>query len=811
MRRAEARVQVRARAAVASLLLSEVWSPSLLVAWSLLLPAAVAMARTPFAPDDRIDSPDALRAFEARVREVAPRVRDCVVGIVVTDEKGMERGTGSGTLISADGWVLTAGHVGQAPGREVTVLLADGTALPALTVGQHFGPDGDVGLLKVDAGARRLAFAELGSSASLATGDAVLALGHPLGPERNPWRPPPLRVGHLIARDGWVLAIDAPLSPGDSGGGVFSLDGELVGVNSAAAARPDMNMAATVESAKERMESLREGLASGEYLADPSKDPMEVAQAARGGTGGGQGGGDGEDGEAGGRPDARELHAIAEQRERQAATLEALAALNDPWADAVVTVIVDSRDACHGVFVDDEGHVLTKASELGSGARRIDVLMNDGLSVAGKVLAIDRALDLAVLGTEGGDVTPVPFGSDAEPALGDAIVTVGRGMAPMALGFRSLGPYVSGRSDAASRAILGVAMRPPLEEERAAIPGGVGQVVAQVMPGSGADRAGIAAGDAIISVDGVRLADAESAAVPLGTRAPGDEVRVEWAHGGERRVAQVRLLRPPGMEMRRMLSTGAELSRRATGFGEVIQHDGVVPAQGVGTPVLDSEGRVVGLNIARADRMKTYALPAKRVKASLDAMLASIARGEVLEIPDPAEGLAPVRFGADGFARLRAADGHALGPTNAVQGEGDAASIAGWGDVDDLAVWRLELPSGGRYDVSIDVEPEQGGQLDVFLGDDLMTVRIVPGRPVGSVRVGETVAREGGVVGLRLQPLGRPTGPIMTLRGITVQRTDQLRMAEAAWPLLRWKDPVRYRREWEREQRRLEREKGRTR
>jgi len=474
-------------------------------------------------------------------------------------------------------------------------------------------------------------------------------------------------------------------------------------------------------------------------------------------------------------------------------------------------VIVDSRDACHGVFVDDEGHVLTKASELGSGVRRIDVLMNDGLSVPGKVLAVDPALDLAVLGTDGSDVTPVTFSSDAEPALGDAVVTVGRGMSPMALGFRSLGPYASGRSDAASRAILGVAMRPPDDAERSSIPGGVGQVVAQVLPGSGAERAGIAAGDAILSVDGVRLEDAESAAVPLGTRAPGDEVRVEWAHAGERRTSQVRLLRPPGMEMRRMLSAGAELSRRATGFGEVIQHDGVVPAQGVGTPVLDSQGRVVGLNIARADRMKTYALPAKRVKASLDAMLGRIARGEALEIPDPAAGLSPVRFGADGFARLRPADGHALGPTNAMQGAGDAAAVAGWGDVDDLAVWRLEIPAGGRYDVSLDVEPMEGGQVDVFVGDDLMTVRIPRGRPAGAFRVGETVVREPGAVGIRLQPLGRPTGPIMTLRGIVVQRTDQLRMAEAAWPLLRWKDPVRYRREWEREQRRLEREKGRTR
>ncbi len=765
----DARVMVRARAAVASLLLC--------------------------AAGDGIDSPDALRAFEARVRDVAPKARDCVVGIVVTDEKGMERGTGSGTVISEDGWVLTAGHVGQAPGRKVTVLLADGTALPAMTAGQHFGKDGDVGLLKIDARGRRFAHAELGSSASLATGDAVIALGHPLGPERNPWRPPPLRVGHVIGRDGWVLAIDAPLSPGDSGGGVFSLDGRLVGVNSAAAARPDMNLAATVESARERMESLREGLASGEYLADPSKDPMEAAQADRAG---------------GGQADERTDPAIAEQRERQAATLEALAALNDPWADAVVTVIVDSRDACHGVFVDDEGHVLTKASELGNGVRRIDVLLNDGLSVPGKVLAVDQALDLAVLGTGSGDATPVTFGAEAEPALGDAIVTVGRGMAPMALGFRSLGPYASGRSDAASRAILGVAMRPPDDAERAAMPGGVGQVVAQVMPGSGAERAGIAAGDATIAVDGVRLEDAESAAVPLGTRAPGDEVRVEWAHAGERRVSQVRLLRPPGMEVRRMLSAGAELSRRATGFGEVIQHDGVVPAQSVGTPVLDSQGRVVGLNIARADRMKTYALPAKRVKASLDAMLARIARGEALEIPDPAAGLVPVRFGADGFARIGIAEGRVLGPTNAVQGEGAAQEIAGWGDVDDLAVWRLELPSGGRYDVSLDVEPEQGGQVDVFLGEDLMTVRVQPGRPAGMLRVGETVAREGGAVAVRLQPLGRPTGPVMTLRGIVVQRTDQIRMAEAAWPLLRWKDPVRFRREWEREQRRLEREKGRT-
>lgn len=765
-----------------------------------VLSLAVAMAAGEPA-DDRISSPADLRALEARVREVAPRVRDCVVGIVVTDDKGMERGSGSGTLISADGWVLTAGHVGQSPGRKVTVLLADGTAVPAVTAGQHFGPDGDVGLLKADAGGRTLPFAPLGSTRDLATGEVLVALGHPLGPERNPWRPPPLRVGHLVGKADWRIALDAPLSPGDSGGGVFTLDGRLVAVNSAASARPDMNLAATIESAQGRMESLREGLASGKYLADPDKDPMEVA---------GQDqpieNEDGDDPAGIAALMAGLSSEVAEQRERQLGTLEALVALNDPYADSIVNIIVDSRDACLGTFVDDAGHVLTKASELGHAARRIDVLLSDGLSVAGRVVAVDRALDLALLETGIEDMVPVVFDGEHEPALGDAVITAGRGMAPLALGFRSLGPYASGRSDAASRALLGVALRPPTDTERSQIPGGVGQVVAMVLPGSGAERAGIAEGDAILSIDGQRLESAESAAAPLGTRAPGEEVRVDWSHAGERKESQVKLLRPPGMEMRRALSTGAELSRRATGFGEVIQHDGVVPAMAMGSPVLDSSGRVVGLNISRADRMKTYALPAGRVKASLDDMLARIARGEVLPAPDPAAGLTAVEFGADGFATLAPSAARVLGPTCTV---GKGGAIEGWGDTDDVVLWRLRFPAPGRYDLSLDVEGLAGGKVDVFVANDLMTVGVPRGAPRGWMRVGETLVEESGDAVVRIQPLGRPMAPVMTLHGVRVQRTDQLRLAEAAWPLLRWKDFERFKREWEREERRRRREEGR--
>ena len=102
-------------------------------------------------------------------------------------------------------------------------------------------------------------------------------------------------------------------------------------------------------------------------------------------------------------------------------------------------------------------------------------------------------------------------------------------------------------------------------------------------------------------------------------------------------VVSIVLLRrlAPFRDMRDAMSQGAVLSRRATGFGEVIAHDGIVPAQYMGGPVVDSGGHVVGVNIARADRMKTYALPARRVRASLEAMLARVKAGDVLPPEDP--------------------------------------------------------------------------------------------------------------------------------------------------------------------------------
>lgn len=148
-----------------------------------------------------------------------------------------------------------------------------------------------------------------------------------------------------------------------------------------------------------------------------------------------------------------------------------------------------------------------------------------------------------------------------------------------------------------------------------------------------------------------------------------------------------------------------------------------------------------------------------------------------------------------------------MGPTNKLEGTGDAATIEGWGDPDDMAFWLLEVPAPGRYDVSLDAAPRGGGKVDVFLGEDLLTVA-VGRRARGLLRAGEVLVERSGPVVIRVQPLGRPVNGVMSLRGVRVQRTDQLRIAEAAWPLLRWRDPERYRREWEREERKRKRDEA---
>jgi serine protease Do len=139
------------------------------------------------------------------------------------------RDVASGIVISADGQVLTNAHVVNGA-DEVQVLLADGRRFPARLLGLDL--ETDVALLRIEASG--LPVAVIGDSATLATGDAVFAIGSPFGFQGS------VTGGIVSARDRLVpgagrvplIQTDVAINPGSSGGPLLNLRGEVVGINS---------------------------------------------------------------------------------------------------------------------------------------------------------------------------------------------------------------------------------------------------------------------------------------------------------------------------------------------------------------------------------------------------------------------------------------------------------------------------------------------------------------------------------------------------------------------------------------------------
>lgn len=143
----------------------------------------------------------------------------------------VERGTGSGVIVSADGSVLTNHHVID-DANKITVRMQDGKTFEAKVVGSD--PPSDLAVLKIEAA--NLPFLTLGNSDSVRVGDIVLAIGNPLGIGQS------VTAGIISAKgrrtglsDGSFedfLQTDAPINRGNSGGALVNLAGELIGINS---------------------------------------------------------------------------------------------------------------------------------------------------------------------------------------------------------------------------------------------------------------------------------------------------------------------------------------------------------------------------------------------------------------------------------------------------------------------------------------------------------------------------------------------------------------------------------------------------
>ena len=197
-------------------------------------PPDVAGKQTPAADE----SPPHLAALEQRIVAAAEKAKRSVVRIAWFNNRVKAEGSCSGVILTVDGYVVTGAfafleHGGVSSGEAVSIHLADGRCAPGVAVGSY--REWGCGLIKITQDGE-LPSAEVDSSGRVKPGEVCLALGYPPAVRAGQFpydRQPSLRIGRatttgLMRWLGTSCRIDRS---GDRGGGLFDLDGRLIGIH----------------------------------------------------------------------------------------------------------------------------------------------------------------------------------------------------------------------------------------------------------------------------------------------------------------------------------------------------------------------------------------------------------------------------------------------------------------------------------------------------------------------------------------------------------------------------------------------------
>jgi serine protease Do len=140
-----------------------------------------------------------------------------------------QRGTGSGFIVSPDGYILTNAHVVR-DATEVTVKLIDRREFPAKVIGHD--DKTDVAVIKIEGS--KLPTVRIGDPSKLKVGQWVVAIGSPFGMENSVTAGIVSATTRALPNETFVpfIQTDVAVNPGNSGGPLFNLDGEVVGINS---------------------------------------------------------------------------------------------------------------------------------------------------------------------------------------------------------------------------------------------------------------------------------------------------------------------------------------------------------------------------------------------------------------------------------------------------------------------------------------------------------------------------------------------------------------------------------------------------
>lgn len=556
-------------------------------------------------------------ALQRRTIELAPKVQAATVGIVLNEDDIEANGIGyggSGVVVSEDGLVLTAAHVLEGSGDKVVALLSESRRVKARVCG-YLGR-GDLALLQlVEKGP--YPFLTMSDVKKVAPGTFCIGAGHT--GRIDPNRPPPLRMGRVLGeRQGEafvdengdaadldrVLVSDAPFLPGDSGGPLVNLAGEVIGIHSSIGMDHRENLHVPIWQFERHWDKLLGGIKR--PLPKSLADQFVLNEQPRMGP-------------------VRRLpifdYRISVERSWSSSHpnfLRKFGPIAQEAASPSVQIFADDCAIALGCVVDKQ-LVVTVGTSIAAGKV---VCRIDGHDDEASLVARDETHNLALLRVKASDLRPIEWSAES-PLVGTWLVSPGLESHPLAVGIvsvprRAIPESAEELDPQLAHGFLGIELQTKAKNAR------IGRIIGD----SAAAAAGLNINDVVQRVNDHVIERGEELIAALRRFKPEEKVKLEISRGDMRLQIDVTLGRRPSQQQEEDAefaawnrSTGG-VSLRKTNFPDVLVHDGRISPKHCGGPVLDLQGRVVGMNIARADRTSTYALPADVVKESVAKMLA---------------------------------------------------------------------------------------------------------------------------------------------------------------------------------------------
>ena len=252
-----------------------------------------------------------------------------------------------------------------------------------------------------------------------------------------------------------------------------------------------------------------------------------------------------------------------------------------------------------GAIVSPSGHIITKASSC-VGARL--ATLSNGKSYKLKIKKRNEELDLAVyqMISEKDDFPFVLWSDDNATKTVSWVLSAFTELDEIRVGIKSAKPRKIGREGGVMGVILGS------ENDK-------GVRVNEVVPQAAAYKAGLISGDIICKVDKRTVKKRDQIVKVVGKKDPGDLVVLDILRGVQTKTFKVTLgHRSVTFDMfNRNMQMSGPVSKRKDNFPMIIQHDLPLPKEAMGGPLFNLEGKCIGINIARVDRVTVFSLPAQ--------------------------------------------------------------------------------------------------------------------------------------------------------------------------------------------------------